>query len=246
MRSIKDSNITKKLKRQVIIFCLALLAAIIVTLFRSGSSTIEYSEHLDDVVLTVDDTDVTLRQMGYYIMKTEENIDELATVYDPGDTYAFWRVHTNGGYVIVQAKETSMNTCIRDMVYCAEAQAAGYALSDTELDNLLDKVKDTFDGLSYKQRQVLKYTEDELYDILYYVELASSYANYIVENEDLSEYDQTPEIAVDIDGAYYNEILKDHTIKKDNRLWAKVHLGNITITRVSIGNSNDAEKDPEK
>ena len=232
-----EGKTRKKIIRQLVIFFIALAAAIVVTAISADRTKIDYSKHLDDVAVTVDGVEVTLRQMGYYVMKSEENVDELALIYDPTDTSSFWRVHTNGGYVVTEAKDAAMDTCVRDMVYCMEADAAGYSLSDEELSQLSADAKDTWECLSYKQRMVLKYTEDELYDILYYVELASSYANYLLETEDFSDVSQTPSISLDLDGEYYEALLEKHKVSINKSVWSKIHLGSITITKVNISES---------
>ena len=44
-----------------------------------------YEEHLDDIVVTVGEKPVTLREFGYYIVKMESDVQEKALIYNPQD-----------------------------------------------------------------------------------------------------------------------------------------------------------------
>ncbi|MCR4842115.1 MAG: hypothetical protein K5840_02510 [Eubacterium sp.] len=211
---------------------IALIAALSVVVLRSNRSTLDISEHLDDTAVEIDGEAVTFKVLGYYIMETEEYVDLLAQIYDATDTHAFWRIHTNGSYVITQAKDSAMNTCIRDEVYALEAAEAGISLDAAETAEVATEAAETYEGLSYKQQKALEYNVEDLEDILTIVHLARKYANYVLEEVDLTGYNQSPEVAVEVDGEYYEEVLATHEVEINTSLWKRVSLGGITIQKV--------------
>ena len=52
-----------------------------------------YEEHLNDIVVTVGEQPVTLREFGYYIAKMEKDVQEKALIYNPKDPMEYWNVH---------------------------------------------------------------------------------------------------------------------------------------------------------
>ena len=204
---------------------------------------VDFSDHLEETVVTVDETEVPLQELGYYIMETEEYVYQLAEIYNPTDTMQFWRLHFNGIFIITEAKNSAMNTCIRDNVYCLEAEAAGMSLTDEEIAAVEEDVADLLDGLSYKQQQSLQYDAQSLQPILEKVALARKYANSLLESVDWTDYDQTPEVAVEIDGDYYEEVLATHDVVINKKLWKKISLGSITISKVDLPPEDDEDEE---
>lgn len=231
-------RIGKKLTKQILIFVIALAAALLVTAVFSKSVMIEtaeeYSQYLDRTIVTVDETQVNMQTMGYYIMTSERNVDAMAQDYDPKDTFAFWRLHFNSVFIVTEAKESAMNTCVRDVVYCLEADAAGVSLNEAELAQAAAEATEVYQGLSLKQQEALQFDEASLTELMEQIHLARKYANMLVDTVDFEPYEETAETAVEIGGAYYNEILAKHEVETNDRLWAKVHLGDITIQKVDF------------
>ena len=221
----------KRIEKQAIIFFAALLLAVFVITVRAGNGKIDYSKHLDDIIFTVDGDEVDLRTLGYYIMKTEENVDEMAAVYDITDTYRFWNLHINHTYITTEAKEAVINTCIRDEVYVKEALKNDITLDKDELLSLEDDTEDELEGMSYIERKVLKYDYDQLYSILEKTALARKYALYMVETADWEDYNESPAVAVEVGGEFYDEILSEHEININEKLWKKIRIGYITIQK---------------
>ncbi len=201
---------------------------------RSINRSIDFSAHLDETIVTVDDEEVSLQQLSYYIMLCEAKFNAVASVYSPADTLAFWNLHANYTFIRTTAKESAMDTCVRDYVYSHEAKAAGMTLDTADEEQVDEILQDTLDGLSYKSRTVTCLDEESLRPILERVYLARKYANDILENGDFTEYSDSPSVSVDIGGEYYEGIYAQHEVEINNRLWNKISLGSITIEKVKV------------
>ena len=62
-----------------------------------GKTSIIKRENLNDIVVTVGEQPVTLREFGYYIAKMEKDVQEKALIYNPNDPMEYWNVHFSAG-----------------------------------------------------------------------------------------------------------------------------------------------------
>ncbi len=222
------------LYRKVIIWVFAFIMASLVVTIRSASNKVEFADHLGEVIVTVDDEEISLQELSYYIMICEAKINAVAEVYDETDTMAFWNIYTNQTFIRTQAKEAAMNTCIRDCIYSHEAEQAGVSLDETDNEEVEEYVADCIEGLSYKQRKATLFDEETLTPVIERVHLARKYANILIKEGDFSEYNDEPNASVDIGGQYYTELYEAHDISINDTLWKKISLGNITIEKVKV------------
>ncbi len=218
------------LYRKVLIWVMGIGAALIVSLLISKPKTVDFSSHLSETAVTVDGEEIPLKTLGYYVMVTEENVDLLASLYDPSDTFSFWRLHINTTFVVSAAKKGAMNTCIRDILYSNRAVELGISLDDDDEEKIMDEAADIEDGLSMKQRMATQLDAQSLVPILERVYLARKYAVKLSEEMDFTtEYGQSAGVALGVGGAYFEEAYEAADIKINEKLWKKVSLGNITI-----------------
>ncbi|MCR5784421.1 MAG: hypothetical protein K6G40_02100 [Eubacterium sp.] len=225
---------SKPLQRKVIIWIAAFLMASVAVTIRSAETKADLCDHLDDIIVTVDDEEICLQELSYYIMICEAKINAVAEVYDETDTMAFWNIYTNQTFIRTQAKEAAMNTCVRDCIYSHEADEAGVSLDEDELKEVETYVTECVEGLSYKQKNATQFDEESLTPVIERVYLARKYANMLLESEDFSDYNDTPNVSVDIGGQYYTELYESHEVVINEKLWKKISLGNITIEKVKV------------
>ena len=94
-----------------------------------------YEEHLDDIVVTVGEQSVTLREFGYYIAKMEKDVQEKALMYNPEDPMEYWNVHfsagLDSGYMFEYAWNYALADCVCDLIFVQKAKDGGYSLSDS-------------------------------------------------------------------------------------------------------------------
>lgn len=229
----------RHLGKRLILVAIVIVCGLMVATWIRQQDTFDFTDDLEETFVTIDDTRVTLQELSYYIMLSEGKVNLMAEVYDSTNTQQFWNVYTNHMFVRNEAKATAMNSCIRDNIYCLEAEKNGVTLTEEEVAQVKSDAEDVCDGLSYKQALSTKLTADELTVIMEKVALASKYANYLIQNEDLSQYSDQPETTVEVGGEYYEALKESYTIVI-NKKWDDVILGNITV-EATTGDSSEED-----
>lgn len=109
-----------------------------------------YEEHLDDIVVTVGERSVILREFGYYIAKMEKEVQEKALIYNPKDPMEYWNVHfsagLDSGYMFEYAWNYALADCICDLIFVQKAKDGGYSLSDVDISRQKYKQKNYMQG----------------------------------------------------------------------------------------------------
>ena len=126
----------RSVKRAIIIIIIVNLILVVAAICGKILSRFDYEDHLDEPVITVDDTDITLREFGYYIFEVEEFVQRQALLYDPENPKHWWNTHFSAGmdsqFVCDYAKKVAVNTCISDEIYYRAAISNGIALTGAE------------------------------------------------------------------------------------------------------------------
>ena len=231
----------KKSVKKTIIAIISVLAFFVVIglligviLFVKKPNRFEYKDHLDEVVITVDQRNITLREFGYYVYQIEGYTQEQALVYNPDNPAEWWNTHFSSGpdsqFVCDYAKDVAVNLCIADEIFYEEAKKQGLELNEDgdekvktdtqEMINKMDSVQMSSTGLDEKIISELK--KKQL--------LSTTYAEFLVNTVDFSEYDEDPYKLVNWDGAYYQEeILPKHSVQINDELLGKITFGKITV-----------------
>ncbi|WP_155828733.1 hypothetical protein [Butyrivibrio sp. XPD2006] len=215
----------------IIIFnCILIVAAICGKIL----SRFDYEDHLDDVVITVDDTDITLREFGYYIYEIEVFVQKQALLYDPENPKHWWNTHFSAGmdsqFVCDYAKKVAINTCISEEIYYKKALSDGIILSSIEEEQALTEAKLLYGSMTEEQLTRTGLNEDIIVKMRVKHALATKYAGFLADSQDFSKYSEEPEKLVNWDGAYYQEeILPKHTVVTNKKVLDKITLGKITV-----------------
>ena len=231
----------KKSVKKTFIAIISVLAVFVVIglligviLFVKKLNRFEYKDHLDEVVITVDQRNITLREFGYYVYQIEGYTQEQALVYNPDNPAEWWNTHFSSGpdsqFVCDYAKDVAVNLCIADEIFYKEAIKQGLELNEDgdekvktdtqEMINKMDSVQMSSTGLDEKIISELK--KKQL--------LSTTYAEFLVNTVDFSEYDEDPYKLINWDGAYYQEeILPKHSVQINDELLGKITFGKITV-----------------
>ena len=110
----------KKYNKIAVIICFICVLLLICYVFymkrHNEKNIFIYEEHLDDIVVTVGNQPVTLKEFGYYIFKMENKIQEQALIYNPKDPMDYWNTHfsagVNSGYIFEYAWDYALADCI--------------------------------------------------------------------------------------------------------------------------------------
>ncbi len=96
----------------IILAVLAVIAGVYAYNYHDMKQNIVYNEHLEDVAVTVNGKELTLRDMAFYVAYEEMNVEKQALVYDSDNPNKYWNIHTNGEFVRVAARKAAMSMAI--------------------------------------------------------------------------------------------------------------------------------------
>lgn len=185
-----------------------------------------FNEHLGEMAFMVNDTEITLREAAYYILVIESNVNATALEYNENNPVAYWNIYLNDGensnFLRDQAKEDTMNACIRDGIYYNEALSAGIELSDEEEKECSDNAYEQEKTLTGKQQQVTGYDYGDMYEMLRKIAINKKYMSILMDEGYTEEQ-------LDVGGEYYEELKMKYEIEVNEELWENVNLGRLTI-----------------
>lgn len=226
-------------KENIIVLICAIVIIISIVLFsiiytaNANSSSIKFNEHLSDNILTITPVSsknssgsftVSLKEISYYILVCEANVNNTAALYNPDNTNSYWNLYISNTFMKTIAKDTCMDMCKRDNIYYLEAVNNNYTLDTEEQKVVLEEASYIYQNLTGKQVDATNLTLEALYNIRYKINLASKYINHL-----MNEYNYSIE-SLNIDGEYYNSICENYNINV-SKLWDEIVLGDITIDR---------------
>ncbi len=183
--------------------------------------------HLDDVIVKIDDVEYCFGDIGYYITNGEAAVESQALVYNPDDPTEYWNKHTNGIFIRVEARDSVMNNFVKDVILSSEAENQGLSLTDEQKQQCSQSAQTILGQLNNYQKEQAGLTADNIDKALQRACLAQSYIEYKLQNEG-SNYTQDD---WNLDGVCYKAILENHKVKVITKIWEKPDFGNITIER---------------
>lgn len=230
----------KETKKGVVIILLILAVALTLwglDIWRRHSNPFVYEKHLDDIVITVDDRQVSLRELGYYVYHVESQIDKQARVYNPDDPLDYWNTYFNsgveGGYISEMARDTVLETCVCDLIYEQMARQQGYELTADEEKEATEQAEIVYAKLSQKQRDKTGLTPELITDVFKRKALVVKFAAKYFETVDFTGYSGYREELVSYAGDYYQkEILPQHKVDYHENLVKELSIGRVTTDYV--------------
>ncbi|MBO6128917.1 MAG: hypothetical protein J6P79_08470 [Pseudobutyrivibrio sp.] len=235
--------IKKFLKPIVLLLCIGVMVYALFTM-ENSRDPIDYFEHLEDTAVVVDSESVTFEDLAFYILFEEGKVEEQAKIYNKDYTKDYWNLHTDDKFVQTEAKDVVINMAIHDHLFYQMAVAEGMdSLSGVEQIELEGSTQDFWEDLLDVQWEYLPCDEETINNQIYIAAVAEKYQNHLAE-----EY-ETSQAAYNYDGYYYEQILKEHNVKINKKLWDKLVLGDITIKHSKLNYINgltDEEKKKSK
>lgn len=213
----------RKLRVTVILLMLVAVIAVAAKMDRERKQELIYAESLDVVAVTVDDVELTLRDIAVYVVYQEKTVQKDAVVYDYEKPSKYWNAYTNQYFVRSLAEKSVRNMAVHDEIFYQMALAEGLVLDEQEEAYLLNEQKDFLMDLSKEQMERLGVTEDDLLEALRKIALANKCQSILAQSNGLyyEDYDYT--------GAVYELMLSEHDVKVDESVWDRIAVGNITV-----------------
>ena len=137
------------------IVLLLLVCYLLYSRWQEEKNIFVYEDHLNDIVVTVGEQPVTLKEFGYYIAKMEKDVQEKALIYNPNDPMEYWNVHfsagLDSGYMFQYAWNYALADCICDLIFAQKAQDEGYSLSENGYKQANIRAEELYTMLSTEQ-----------------------------------------------------------------------------------------------
>lgn len=226
--SVKKSKNT--IKNIIIVICVFTIISSIGMFFlitnKLQSGTFTYSKHLDEIILTVEESEISLKEISYYILVAETNYNEAALAYDSDNPEALWNLNLNPdmSWKLFSdvTKDEIMEACKRDNIYYQEALKQGYTLNEEESEKIKNQAVEEMNKLTDSQIEVIDYELKDMVNALTKVYYAKNYVQKLMKEGYEKE-------ELDIGGSKYEEIRETYLVKVNEELWNVVKVGKITI-----------------
>ena len=233
-------RINKLVKPIVLILCVAVMVYALLTM-GNNRAKLDYQEHLEDTAVTVDSEKITFQDLAFYILYEEGKIEEQARIYNPDYTKDYWNLHTNDTFIQLEAKEVVLGMAVHDHLFYQMAVAEGMdTLTDEEEQELEYRITDFWEDLLDIQWEKLPCSEETINEQIRLAAIAEKYQNYLAEELGPSQ------AAYKYDGYYYQQIMEQHQVKTNDKLWDRLVLGDITLSHGKLNYINGLTDEDKK
>lgn len=221
-------------KKTIIIIIIVAVCIVAIGQLYGILTTFHYEDHLDDTVLTIDSTQITLREFGYYIYDTEAFVQKQAIQYDSENPTHWWNTHFAAGedstFICDYAKVTAINSCVCDEIYYQLAMQNGITLTETEKAYAADEANQIQEQMNDYQLGVTGLNSDIILEYRSKQALATKYAQTLLQTVDFSAYEDDPNTLLSGNGDYFQDvILPEYTVTENDKVLDNITLGKITV-----------------
>ncbi len=232
---------SKLVKILVLLVCAAVIVYALLSM-GEGRGPVDYNQHIEDTIVTIDGNEVTFKDLAFYILYEERKIEEQARVYNSDYTKDYWNLHTNDTFIQEEAKDVVMGMAVHDHLFYQMAVAEGMdSLTPSEEDELNFAITDFWEDMLDIQWELLPCDEETINEQIRIAAIAEKYQNHLAKENGPSQ------AAYKYDGYYYSLIRDEHTVKINKKLWDRFVLGDITLEHTKINYINGlTDEDKEK
>ncbi|MCI8307754.1 MAG: hypothetical protein HFH14_06865 [Lachnospiraceae bacterium] len=212
-------------------FLIVLLAALSVMGFTSCGKR-EIADNLDETVFTIGDEKIDLREAMYYVMERESFYNSAALQNYPDNPEKYWEdyLFAAGTLFRTWVKSQAFDICVCDNIYYQEAEADGYELELSDQITAYDEAESLYGNMTDKQKENTGLTVDSLYNVMLKIKYRSKYVEELLKGEKIKAYGDNPQQALEMGGAYYNELLMKYDVSIDeDSMWSELEFGKLTI-----------------
>ena len=233
-------RINKLVKPIVLILCVAVMVYALLTM-GNNRAKLNYQEHLEDTAVTVDSEEITFQDLAFYILYEEGKIEEQARIYNPDYTKDYWNLHTNDTFIQLEAKEVVLGMAVHDHLFYQMAVAEGMdTLTEEEEQELEYRMTDFWEDLLDIQWEKLPCSEETINEQIRLAAIAEKYQNYFADELGPSQ------AAYKYDGYYYQQIMEQHQVETNDKLWDRLVLGDITLSHGKLNYINGLTDEDKK
>lgn len=219
----------KSVKKFKVIWIVVLIVAVMGILSRldwEKKKDLEYSESLDVVLATVEDTNITLRDFAIYVAYQEAEVESQAIIYDSENPKKYWGLHTNGKFFKYIARDEAVSMAVHDRLFYVLSKDLNITLSEEETTYLNNSVEDFWSDLTDEGKEKrLGIEKQDVYNVMEQIAIAEkSQTIYAAMNGlDYEDYDFSKE--------EFLSFLEDYEYEVIENVLKRLDFGNITIER---------------
>ncbi len=202
----------KKTKRIVSLLLISLLA--VGMTFMAGCS--KKTEPAKSIAVTINDTDIYLNELMYYIMAVESNGAQYDAYYQQFTGTSYWDTEYSEGVTMrEQAKEYVMDTAQMYEILYDKAVKAGYTLTDDEKTQAESNADQILSSISEEQLKITGFTKEVLAKVQEKLSVGGKYYQDLIDGFDIDEEEIKASINRDEYRQYNTEYLFIPTTELD-------------------------------
>lgn len=190
-----------------------------------------YAEALSETAVTVDEKELTLFDMAFYVAYQEKEVQKDAVIYNKEKPYRYWNAHTNGQFIRKVAEQAVVDMAVHDEIFYQMAALDGLELDEAEEAYLANEISDFCSDVSEEQLAQLGVTAEDIKAAMRKIALANKYQSILsqMEEVDYTEYNYT--------GDAYQKLLEKYEVIINENVWDRISIGNITVNYKKKGNA---------
>lgn len=214
----------KKIIRFMVVGALCALFLVLGLWSWNNSRDVEYKDCLDKVIFTANGQEVQMKDLGFYILYEEREVESQAMVYNPDNTKDYWNLHVDGVFIQVQAKDTILNMAIHDKLFYQKAMENNLTLDAEEEQQLRNVISDFWMDLLDEQTEKMPVSDEYIMEAMRQIALAEKYQAKLAEKEGKAY------ASYNWDGYEYEKWLEKQDVEINEKLWEKIVVGDITLS----------------
>lgn len=196
------------------------LCIVLISLIVTGCKKTNETKITETRVVTVNDFNVYLDEMMYYIWQTETEYDSYNDYYEENYGVNFWEQDAGDGLTARDfIKDDVMDNVVQSYILWDQAVAAGITLTKEEQETSKTKAQEILTGFTEKQKETVQLSEERLTEILEKEALVDKFFNETLESYEVDEEQIRTELEeqmekeyeVDVISIPKNELLEDET-----------------------------------
>ena len=215
----------------IILVLLVILTGIEAYRSYENRQMLVYTESLSETAVRIDEKELTLFDMAFYVAYQEKEIQKDAVIYNEEKPYRYWNAHTNGQFVRRVAEQAVVDMAVHDEIFYQMAVLEGLELDMTEEAYLANEILDFCSDVTEEQFARLGVTAEDMKAAMRKIALANKYQSILsqMKGVEYTEYDYT--------GEAYQALLEKYEVVVNEKIWSRISVGNITVNYKKKGNS---------
>lgn len=213
----------QKLKITAVLLLIVLVLGIFSVAEYERRRELVFAEVLDEVILTVDQRELKLSELAFYVAYQEQQIEAAARIYNPDNTNEYWSLHGNRMFLRDEGKQAVLDMAVHDEIFYQMAAAEGLELTPQEEEHIANDRYDFWSDLGKEERAALGISEEELLWSMRKIALAEKQQQLLAEIKQCSFEEYS------LGGQAYERLLWEHEYTVAEDIWERVPFGSVTV-----------------